>query len=77
MNMKKIGFLVFGIGLIIIIGAMIYAILIKEIPGIDITELVRIIMRDEVRRDTAMKITFLGIGIAFVGVLSAFSKKRE
>jgi len=77
MNMKKIGFLVFGIGLIIIIGAMIYAILIKEIPGIDITELVRIIMRDEVRRDTAIKITFLGIGIAFVGVLSAFSKKRE
>ncbi|MGD0277037.1 MAG: hypothetical protein ABSB79_13455 [Syntrophales bacterium] len=77
MNMKKIGFLVFGIGLIIIIGAMIYAILIKEIPGIDITELVRIIMRDEVRRDTAMKITFLGIGIAFVGVLLAFSKKRE
>jgi hypothetical protein len=66
-----------GIGLIIIIGAIIYAIPIKEIPGIHITEFVHNIMRDEVRSDRAMKISILGIGVAFVGVLLAFYKKSE
>jgi hypothetical protein len=71
------GFLVLGIGLIMILGAIIYAIPIKELPGIDITELVHNIMRDEVRKDRAVKISMLGIGVAFVGVFLAFSKKRE
>jgi predicted nucleic acid-binding Zn ribbon protein len=77
MNRKRTGFLFLAIGLIMIIGAMIYAIPVKEIPGIDITELVRKIMLDEVRRDRAIEISFFGLGIAMVGALLAFSEKEE
>jgi uncharacterized membrane protein len=77
MNRKRTGFLILGIGLVMIIGAIIYAIPIKEIPGIDVTELVHNIMRDEVRKDRAIKISILGVGVALVGVFLAFSKKEE